>query len=79
MDIDNQGLIDIANYHKKDSKKRVKIMEELRKDDDYLEIEFLLGLAIYALDGEITKEEQALIEKNTRQDIVKYPKNKADA
>ena len=77
-DLPDDELLGLAKYHaEEDREKRDKILKELRKDDEFADAEFLLAICIYALDGEITKEEQDFVEKNLRQDIIKQKKGNA--
>ncbi|MCQ2801805.1 MAG: hypothetical protein MJ222_04140 [Bacilli bacterium] len=78
MDMSDEDLLGLANFHKNEGREeRDKILNKLRKNEEFADAEFLLAISIYALDGEITKEEQNFIESNIRQDIIKYKKGNA--
>lgn len=68
---EDKDYIEFSKLRVKNLNKYEKHLQKMRKDGEFADAEFLLALAIYALDGEITKDEQILIEKNIRQDIRK--------
>lgn len=78
LEMSDEDLLGIVDYHKEEGREeRDKVLNNLRKDDEFSDAEFLLAISIYALDGEITKEEQNFVESNLRQDIIKYEKGNA--
>ena len=78
LEMSDEDLLDLVKYHKEEGREeRDKILSKLRKDDEFADAEFLLAICIYALDGEITKEEQDFVERNLRQDIIKQNKGNA--
>ncbi len=77
IEMSDSELLDFAKDRMETAKEREKFLDKLRIDEEFTDTEFLLGLCIYALDGEITRDEQTLLERNTRKDIIKYKKGNA--
>ena len=77
LEMSDEELLDLQKFQSSSHEGVQKLLRKLRVDEEFTDTEFLLGLCIYALDGEITVDEQVLLERNTRKDIIKYEKGNA--